>query len=149
MCHDCLQEPLDESLGALPADETPEADPSDSDGLGWDSRNRNKNTKKFNVFRLLKNVKNIPDGIHSIFNIPQYIPINFLNIPEHVYLEYFGIIGYEWAWMGMVYTIIIYTCFYRPQNVKSADILLETMLYQMNSELPFIFFLWCPALRSL
>jgi len=35
LCHDCLQEPLDESLGALPADETPEADPSDSDGLGW------------------------------------------------------------------------------------------------------------------
>ena len=69
LCHDCLQEPLDESLGALPADETPEADPSDSDGLGWDSRNRNKNTKKFNVFRLLNY---IPDGIHSIFNIPQY-----------------------------------------------------------------------------
>lgn len=47
----------------------------------------------------------------------------------------------------MVYTI--YTCFYRPQNDKSAFLLLETMLYQMNSELPFIFFLWCPALRSL
>ena len=71
MCHDCLQEPLDESLAALPADETAEADPGGSRVDGG-------------MFRTDSTV------------VGQKMPRNSMQ----VYFEDFRIIGYEWGLDG-------------------------------------------------